>query len=50
MYNYYINEKKIKEKEEKKKTEEKQIVLESKRKSKLIYIIKFLNKKKKCLN
>lgn len=38
MYNYYINEKKIKEKEEKEKTEEKQRALESKRKSKLICI------------
>ena len=34
MYNYYINEKKIKEKKEKEKSEEKQKYLESRRKSK----------------
>jgi hypothetical protein len=34
MYNYYINEKKIKEKKEKEKSEEKQRCLESRRKSK----------------
>ena len=39
MFNYYINEKKIKENEEKKNIEEKEKLIEVKRKCK-IYLIK----------
>jgi len=35
MFNYYINEKKIKENNEKQKIEEKEKIIESKRKSNL---------------
>lgn len=38
MYNYYINEKKNKENKEKQKLEEKEKLLESKRKSKKLYL------------
>ena len=39
MYNYYINEKKIIEKEEKEKLKEKEKLLEAKKKSKPIIVI-----------
>ena len=39
MYNYYINEKKIFEKEEKEKLKEKEKLIEAKKKSKPIIVI-----------
>ena len=38
MFNYYINEKKIKENEEKKNIEEKEKLIEVKRKCKIFFI------------
>lgn len=45
MYNYYINEKKIKENNEKQKIEEKEKLIESRRRSILNYLTIFKYRK-----